>query len=156
MKTPASLVRATASALLLAAGSAVASESFPGTTCGFPSSVSDLSGGAYQLPGRDRTYAWLTYSGEAALQVSETSAPLVLAVCRDPPSPTADCTAIEIAPGSSQQLNLRPTRPFAFPNIWIVVDSLRPVDSASPPPDCGDYVLHYLGPPNPGFAPEHN
>jgi hypothetical protein len=152
MKTPASLGHAVATVLLLAAGSAAASESFPGTTCGFPSSVSDLSGGAYQLPGRDRTYAWMVHSGQASLQVNQTSPPLVLAVCRDPPSPTADCTAIEVAPGFSQQLNLRPTRPFGSPNIWIVVDSLQPVGSTSPP-DCGEYLLVYGGPPNRGFAP---
>jgi len=145
MKTPASFVLKTGGlALLYAGGAAAQYGTSTGTTCGFPSTINDLSSGVYQLLGSDVTYPVQQYYGTATLTADASGPPLVLAVCKDPPSPTADCLALEAAPGVPTTLSYTPTRPNTSTNIWIVVDALQPAGSATPA--CGSYTVMITGP----------
>lgn len=145
MKTSASIALKTGVLTFLLAGSAAAQlGTSTGTTCGLPSTVNDLSSGVYQLLGGDVTYPIRQYYGTASLTASSSGPSLVLAVCTDPPSPTADCVAVEATPGVPIAVGYVPTRPNTSTNIWIVVDALQAPGSETQV--CNSYTLTISGP----------
>lgn len=145
MKTSASIALKTGVLAFLLAGSAAAQlGSFTGTTCGLPSAVNDLSSGVYQLLGGDVTYPIRQFYGTATLTAGSSGPSLVLTVCKDPPSPTADCVAVEATPGTPTSVGYVPTRPNTSTNIWIVVDAQQAPGSETQ--ICGSYTLTISGP----------
>lgn len=145
MKTSALIALKTGVLAFLLAGSAAAQiGTFTGTTCGFPSTVNDLSSGVYQLLGGDVTYARRQPFGSATLTADSSGPSLVLAICTDPPSPTADCIAQEANPGIATYMGFAPTRPNTSTNIWIVVDAPQSPGSATQV--CSSYTLTITGP----------
>ncbi|WP_257386624.1 hypothetical protein [Tahibacter caeni] len=97
-----------------------------GTTCGQPSNVNDLSFGAYLLPGPDVVYTvsvpYPSASG-AILRSVNADDVLALAICSEPPSPTAHCVAATAAAGQSAMLQFALLGPLAGGTRWVVVDS---------------------------------
>lgn len=145
MKTSVLIAQLSGGLAFLLAGSAAAQiGTLAGTTCGSSSAVNDLSSGVYLLLGPDITYARQQPFGSATLTADSAGPPLVLAVCTDPPSPIANCTALEASPGIATAFTFVPTRPATSTNIWIVVDSLRAAGSGSQ--YCNSYTLTITGP----------
>lgn len=130
---PRFLTRALVVALMSTGAASAAVITLQGTTCNGSSVIHDLSNGVYRLPGREQVHAVTVYGeGTATFMAQPTADATIFAVCTDPPSPTARCSAVNLDAGHALALPLRPTRPSTQANIWIVVDNELP--------QCGQYT----------------
>ncbi len=112
-------------AVLLSTGTAGAAIiTLQGTTCSGSPLIHELSNGVYRMPGREQVHAVTVYGeGSATFTAQPAADATIFAVCIDPPSPSARCSAVNLDAGHSYTLPLHPTRPSTQANIWIVVDN---------------------------------
>jgi hypothetical protein len=106
------------------------------TTCTASNSIVDLGNGVYPLYGLDRTHTFVVPgASNGNFFVPSGAQRLAVAICRQPPTPAADCFALVAEPGISVPFPIPP--PETTNNLWIVVDT----PDLTQPTNCGPYEL---------------
>lgn len=124
-------------ALLAHSGAHAAWITVEDTTCTASNSIVDLGNGVYAMPNPDRTHTFVVPGGSnGQLVIPGNGQRLALAVCRQAPSPAADCFALVAEAGVTTTFPIPDT---AEPGngLWIVVDA----PAGSLPANCGAYTL---------------
>jgi hypothetical protein len=124
-------------ALLAGSGADAAWITVQNTTCTASNTIIDLGNGVYPMPSPDRTHTFVVPGpSNGMLAVPSDGQRLAVAVCRQLPSPAADCFALIAEVGV--------TTPFPIPdtaepgnNLWIVIDAPAGAQATG----CGPYTL---------------